>query len=326
MTSTFRSARLHGVEDLRLERLPRPEPSTGEVLVAVEACGICPTDVRKFHVGVNDGQYPFNPGHEWVGRVIEAGDRAGAELVDRRVYGDTYGGYAELAVLPLQAYGWSHGPLPLPDDLPLHRAVFVEPLADCLHALLDQGAVGVESRVVIVGAGQMGLQMVAVAATFAAHVVAVDPLAERRALARRMGAHEVVDPSETPLVDRLGAASRDVVVLTLARSASVEALLPLLNVGGRLVLFAGFGNEGRATVDLNDVHYRELTIIGSEWIGAPPRQRLERYQQARDLLVDGGRFALERLVTDVCDLDGLHDAFDAVGAHRSLKTVLEMTP
>lgn len=327
MTATYRSARLHGIEDLRLETLEQPVPGPGEVLVHVEACGVCPTDVRKFRHGVNDGDYPFNLGHEWVGRVVAAGDAAPAqELLGCRVYGDTYGGYAQLALLSTHPAGWSHGALTLPEDLPLQRAIFVEPLADCLHAVLDQGAVTADSRTAVVGVGQMGLQMVAVAADQAAHVVAVDPMAARRSLALEIGANSAVDPTSGSLLDQLGRACVDVIVLTLARADLIRSLLPLLDVGGRLVLFAGFGAQGQTTLDVNDMHYRELTIVGSEWVGTPPQQRLQRYKQARDLLSRGGRFALEHLVTDVCTFEGLHAAFDDVGSHRSLKTVLVPNP
>ena len=92
-TSTMRSARLHGIEDLRLDVVPVPSPAAGELLVSIEANGVCATDARKYRVGVNDGEYPFNPGHEWVGRVAGLGDGVVDWSIGERVYGDTYGGY-----------------------------------------------------------------------------------------------------------------------------------------------------------------------------------------------------------------------------------------
>ena len=121
---TMRSARLHGLRDLRVDTVPRPRAGDDEVLVRIEACGICPTDVRKFLVGVNDGQYPFNPGHEWVGRIVETGRAVDGFEVGDRVYGDTYGGYGEFAVLPVRGNPWSCGPLRVPDGMPTRRAVF----------------------------------------------------------------------------------------------------------------------------------------------------------------------------------------------------------
>src|SRR5437764_11850489 len=158
---TMRAARLHGVRDLRVESLPVPDPSVSELLIRVEACGVCPTDVRKFLIGT-DG-YPLNPGHEWVGRVVEVGRDVRGWVVGDRAYGDTYAGYAEYAVLDTSAAPWSHGPLRLDGSMPTDRAVFIEPLADCIHAVHHQARAGQGDHVVVVGAGQMGLQLIAVA-------------------------------------------------------------------------------------------------------------------------------------------------------------------
>lgn len=322
--STYRAARLHGVGDLRIDQLDVPVPATGEVLVRVEACGICPTDVRKFHVGVNEGHYPLNPGHEWIGRVAACGPGVTRLEVGQRVYGDTYGGYGEYAVLAQDPDGWSYGALPIPDDMPPHRAVFVEPLADCLHAVLDQGGVREGARVLVVGAGQMGIQMVAVAAEFGGVTSASDPVAHRRELAAAAGAIQTLDPTSAALAEQVGPAAFDVVILTLGRASLVPELLPMLDVGGRLVLFAGFGPDGVVAVDLNDIHYRELSIIGSEWVGTPPVQRFERYPQALDLLRRGGRFGFESLVTGTCDLDGITGAFDELSGLRHTKIVVNL--
>ncbi|HEX7248285.1 MAG TPA: zinc-binding dehydrogenase, partial [Actinomycetota bacterium] len=75
-----------------------------------------------------------------------------------------------------------------------------------------------------------------------------------------------------------------------------------------------------ASVDVNDLHYREITLIGSEWIGSPPNQRRERYAEAADL-VTSGALALEDLVTARCSFDDLEDALIGRSAFRVLKTV-----
>lgn len=319
---TMRAARLHGVGDVRLESLPVPEPAPGEVLVRIEACGICPTDARKYAIGVNDGDYPFNPGHEWVGRVVDAGRGVKGLAPGERVYGDTYGGYAEYATVKARAEGWSRGALPL-GDLPVERAVFVEPLADCLHAVHDQARVATGDRLVIIGAGSMGLQMTAAAAHEGARVLAVEPLGERRILAKQFGAELAVDPGGWPeaAAEWSAGAGPDAIVVSLGRGDVVAEAVSACGPGGRVVLFAGFGNEGTAPVDLNRLHYREISLVGSEWVGAPPRQRFERYEQARALLAEGD-LRLEELVSDRTGLEGVEDALRAVRDQRSLKTVL----
>jgi L-iditol 2-dehydrogenase len=318
----MRAARLHAIGDLRVEPVPVPQPGPGELLVRVEACGVCPTDVRKWLIGVNDGGYPFNPGHEWLGRVEAAG--AGAEAwLGRRVYGDTYGGYAELAVVSVEPSDWSNGALQLPEDLPPDRAVFVEPLADCLHAVRDQAAVRAGDRLVVIGAGQMGIQLVLATVAAGARVLAVEPLAGRRELAQAFGAEEAVEPNGWVEAARewAGGGGPEAVVLSVGAPELVGAAVEALAPGGRVVLFAGFGDRSQVTLDLNTLHYREVAIVGSEWIGSPPNQRRERYVEALDLLASG-RAPLERLVEAHCGLEGLEEAFEAQRTLARLKTVL----
>lgn len=311
----MRAARLHGIRDLRVEEIPVPEPGPGQLLVRIEACGVCPTDVRKWAIGLNDGEYPFNPGHEWVGRVQATGPGVAGWAVGSRVYGDTYAGYAEYALLPTAPGRWSYGPLAVPDDLPLERAVFVEPFADCLHAVRDQARVSPGDRVVVVGGGQMGQQLTVAAKGAGARLVVVEPLEERRELALGLGADWAVEE----LVE--ADAGVQAVILSIGAASLVQPALELLAPGGRLVLFAGFGDDPHATLDLNRIHYEEIVLVGSEWIGAPPNTRREHYAEALALLVSG-EAPLERLVSGRCSLDELEQVFEDVQAYRRLKTIL----
>lgn len=319
---TMRAARLHGIGDLRVESLPVPTPEPSQLLVSVEACGICPTDARKYAIGISDAGYPLNPGHEWVGRVVATGEAVEGFQVGEQVYGDTYAGYAEFAAIDTQPAGWSRGALRT-GGLPTERAVFVEPLADCLHAVHDQGQVGPGHRVAVIGAGSMGLQMVAVAAHAGARVVAVEPRADRRSLAERFGAESSLGVASWAGAVRewAGDPGPELVILTVPRSALVAEAIEACGPGGRVVLFAGFGDEGAALVDLNRLHYEEIALVGSEWVGVPPRQRFERYEQARELLA-GTTLPLEELVSDAVGFGGIEGALQAVREGRSLKTIL----
>jgi 2-desacetyl-2-hydroxyethyl bacteriochlorophyllide A dehydrogenase len=314
----MRTARLHGIEDLRIDMLDVPVPAAGELLVRIEANGVCSTDARKYQVGVNDGTYPFNPGHEWVGRVEAVGSDVSGWSVDDRVYGDTYGGYAELTTIPVEPGPWSCGPTRIPEDIPVERAVFLEPLADCLHAVIDQGRVQEGQRVVVVAAGSMGLQMIAVACRAGARVVAVEPQAERRELARDFGAAEALDPAAW--VAGHEGRGADVVIVCAGDPDLVAPAVAACATGGRVVLFAGFGDRPVVPVDLNELHYREIALVGSEWIGSPPNQRRERYDDAARLLTSG-ELRLEQLVTARCSFQDLEAALIGRSAFRVLKTV-----
>jgi L-iditol 2-dehydrogenase len=320
--ATMRAARLHGIGDLRIESLPVPEPQPGEVLVRIEACGVCPTDARKFAIGVADGGYPLNPGHEWTGHVEALGRGVDGLEVGMRVYGDTYAGYAEYAAIATTPSGWSHGALAL-GDLPAERAIFVEPLADCLHCVHDQAAVRAGARVAVIGLGSMGVQIAAVAARAGADVLAVEPRPERRDLAAQFAGLTGVEPERWPQAawERWDGDGPDAVVVTDARPEIAAEAISACAAGGRVVLFAGFGNHGVAHVDLNRIHYQEITVVGSEWIGVPPNARYEHYAAARELLA-AGDLALERIISDRTGLAGMADALRAVREQRSFKTVL----
>ena len=200
----------------------------------------------------------------------------------------------------------------------MERAVFVEPFADCLHAVHDQGRVHAGDRVVVLGAGQMGLQIVLAAAAAGARVLAVDPLPGRRELALSFGAEDAVRPARRGRAQASGPRSS---IVTVGDATLVGQALAAAAPGGRVVLFAGFGASGEGVVDLNRLHYEEIALLGSEWIGSPPNQRRERYQHALELLGSGAA-QLEQLVTDRCGLDGVEASFEALRQHRSLKTIV----
>lgn len=320
---TMRSARLHGIRDLRIDSVPVPEPGPGEILVQVEACGLCATDSRKYEIGVNDGHYPFNPGHEWLGRVAAVGRGVSGWSQGERVYGDTYGGYADFAVIPVAPIAWSRGPLKLPADLPSERAIFIEPLADCLHAVHDQARLAAGDSAVVIAAGVMGLKIVAEAALCGVRVLVVEPREDRRALALAFGADKAIaaegwrQAAEDWSRGRGGA---DAVILTIGDPDMVNDCIGACRPGGRVVLFAGFGNRPTGTVNLNDLHYREISLVGSEWIGTPPNQVRKRYDEALGRLIDN-RLPFDRLVTATCGFADLEHAIVRRQSFAGMKTM-----
>ena len=320
---TMQAARLHGIKDMRIETMPVPEPGPGELLVRVEACGLCATDARKYRIGVRDGEYPLNPGHEWLGTVESVGVGVDGWSNGERAYGDTYGGYAEFAVVPAAPGEWSCGAMAIQKEVPRNRAVFLEPLADCLHGVLDQGRVQEGDHVVVFSAGSMGLQLAALAARAGGRVMVVEPIQARRELALTFGAETAVEADgwKDAVEGWTNGRGPDVAIVAVGRGDLVAAAVDAAAPGGRVVAFAGFGDEATAVIDLNRIHYGEVMLVGSEWIGAPPNQRWERYGQARDLLTSGA-LQLEDLVTRIIKFDQVADALDGFASHLELKTIL----
>lgn len=320
---TMRALRLFGPGDLRLVREPVPRPGRGELLVRVEGCGLCPTDARRYRAGADPGSGPVALGHEWVGRVVEVGPGTTSWREGDRVYGDTFAGFAEYALISTSPSSESRGAFRLPDDLPLERAVFVEPVADCLHALTDGARGRPGQRAVVFGAGQMGLQVVAVARHLGLETLTVDPLPIRRDLATELGAVAATTPGAAgdEIARRWGSAGADLAVVAVGDPRAVDEALRVVRTGGAVVLFAGFGEAGRSVVDLNLIHYRELAVVGTTWIGVAPNQRYELYEEALSLL-EAGAVPTERLVTAYCGLGEVERYFERHARHGELKTIV----
>src|SRR5262245_37802384 len=201
-----------------IDELPDPTPGPGQALVAVHAAGICGTDIHA-----TQGLLPWKPplvmGHEYTGVVQDVGRGVSRRLIGRTVgcepsYGcgacadcvegrvsqcrgcTRVGGFAERVVLPVACLH------PLPRGLDPVTAAMTEPAAGCLSNLemfpMPRGA-----TVLVIGGGIMGLlTMVLARRRGARQLIVSDPLAERRAMAKRVGASVVVDPTRESLRDR----------------------------------------------------------------------------------------------------------------------------
>jgi L-iditol 2-dehydrogenase len=324
----LKAALLYGIGDLRLVDIPKPTPAPDEVLMRVTVCAVCPTDIRKYRVG-NGGvlQFPFNMGHEWVGEVVEIGSEVEDVEIGQRLLGGGYAGYAEYA--PLGGIGLrpvGGKPLVIPPDVTDEEATFVEPLADAVHSIVDQGKVKIGDTVLILGAGQLALQHVMVAKAVGATVIVSEPIAERRELAKTFGADHVVEGSSTEevvkavheLTDGKGA---DAAIVTVGLPEPSVTALAAVRPRARIVLFGGFDRGVMTTLDLNIIHYKEIELTGSYWVGVPPYGNPDLYGVAMKLIQDK-TVPVADLITHRMELDQIHDAFDAIRTKAGLKAMI----
>lgn len=324
----MKAALLYGVGDLRVVDVPKPAPKPDEVLVRVTVCAVCPTDIRKYRVG-NGGvlKFPFNMGHEWVGEVAEVGGEVSDVAIGTRLLGGGYAGYAEYAPLGGDALRPLAGrPMVIPPDVSDEEATFVEPLADAVHSIVDQGKVTIGDTVLILGAGQLALQHLMVAKALGATVVVSEPLAERRELAKRFGADHVLDGSTTAevvagvheLTDGRGA---DAAIVTIGSPEASFTGIEAVRSRARVVLFGGYDRGVLSTVDLNTIHYKEIELVGSYWVGVPPYGNLELYDVALRLIREK-KVRVADLITHRMGLDQIHDAFDAIRSRAGMKAMI----
>lgn len=315
----------------------RAEPQierSDEVLLAVEACGICGTDLHILDVP------PTHPatvgvvlGHEIVGRIADVGDGVlSLGVGDRVVVAPNLwcgqcawcrrglrnqcenattvgifvdGGLAPYVRVPARA---CH---PIAQHLPPHVAALAEPLSTVIHGA-RQARVFPGETALVVGAGPVGLMFTALLAAAGARVLVVEPAEERAALARTMGAVVVVDPRS----DHLGAVVREetgglgVDVVVDAVGSQLSTALDVVGKGGRVVLF-GMNTEARAEIAQAKVTRDELTLVGA-YVGQ------DVFPDAIRIL-ESGRIDFEPLVTHRVSVDDLGGAMEELRAGRAAK-------
>jgi 2-desacetyl-2-hydroxyethyl bacteriochlorophyllide A dehydrogenase len=307
-----------------LREVPEPRPAPDEVIVAVAATGLCGTDLH-IYAGEYDIDYPIVPGHEIVGTIVEVGERVSALSPGTRVAFDPNvpcfechfcrrlrfnhclnwqgigvsrdGGLAERVAVPAQVI------YPLADDMPFERAVFTEPLS-CVVWGLRRAAPALSDRVLIFGAGPIGLLMLqAVRRAGAAQVVVTDLQPDRLTLATQLGANVVVEGDAAradghPQAEALWAAAPygyDVVIDATGVPAVVEGCFDYVTRGGKLLLF-GVCPEG-ATIPFSpfEIFGRDITVLGSFAVNLTfgPALELLRSRAVRVEPLISHRFALE---------------------------------
>jgi len=312
---------------LILEEVPRPQPGPTEVLVRVRACGLGLTLVwNRNGRGSGDGgaedRLPRIIGHEIAGDVVECGSnvqnfRSGDRVnvyyyltcgdcrwcnVGREDLCDHHTGYvgrqidgglAEYVTLP--ARNLCHIPAAVSYR---DAAVTADAIATPVHVLRERAQVKSPETVLIVGAGGgVGIHMVQMAKVLGARVIAVDISAEKLALAREMGADEVINSRQVDFAAEARQMTRgrgvDVVVEMVGVSETLAASLRSVGKGGRIV-FVGF-YDNQAVLPLNPRSLSgEIVLTGSRYC---TRQQLA---EAVELVAQG---RIRPVITRVCQLE-----------------------
>jgi L-iditol 2-dehydrogenase len=329
----MRVARLYKASDLRV--VDEPEPAgipAGHSLVRVTAVGLCGSDLHWFaEGGIGDAMlaHPLVLGHEFAG-IVERGPLAGRRVaVDPAIpdgvceqcraghpnlcrnirfagHSTDDGGLREKLVWPDDRLH------PLPDAVSDAGGAVLEPLGVGIHAH-DLGHVRIGSTVAVVGCGPIGLLIVQLArAAGASSVLAVEPLAHRRAAALAMGADAAVTPAEAQ--DPTDRGSFDVAFEAAGTDAAVDAAMHLVRPGARVVL-AGIPDGDRTSFSASVARRKGLSLI-------LVRRMKDVYPRAI-ALVERGTVDVESLVTDRYPLSAAAEAFATAVRRESLKVVVE---
>jgi len=299
IAATMRAAVYRGVNDVRVQTVAVPVNAdgtigAGEVLVRIDTCGICGTDLKKIHSGSHSAPRIF--GHEMAGTIALVGERVAGFAVGDRVMAyhhipcgkcyycrkqtfaqcETYkkvgctagfapagGGFAEY----IRVMDWivaTGGLVKIPDDIPFEQAAFIEPVNTCFKAVKLLGPQPDET-VLVIGQGPIGILLAALARRTGATVLTSDLYAERHAIAAKFGLDQPLD-ARSDVVAAAKAATEgrgaDVALVAVGADALIRTAMGAIRPGGRAMLFAST-QHGEAPFDPAAVCMDEKTLMGS---------------------------------------------------------------
>jgi L-iditol 2-dehydrogenase len=331
-----RAARLHGPRDVRVHEEERPEPGPGQVLVRVEAVGLCGSDLHWFEEGGIGGHRitrPVVPGHEMAGRsedgrlvAIEPAipcERCALCLEGHPNLCPTirFAGHGEVDGSMREWMAWPERNLfPLPDGLTAADGAMLEPLGVAIHTV-DLAHVRPGSSVGVFGCGPIGLFCLQVAkAAGAARLVATDLATRPHRLeaARDLGAKAFAaeDGREAKAILRsVGGHGLDVGIEAAGEQGAVDAAVEAVRPGGRVVL-AGIPSDERISFRASSARRKGLTIV-------LVRRMKHTYPRAIALAA-AGRVDLRSMVTHRFPLAEAAKAFDVASRREGLKVVVEI--
>ncbi|MBC7309585.1 MAG: zinc-dependent alcohol dehydrogenase [Actinomycetales bacterium] len=273
-------------EPLEIRDLPVPEPDAGQIVVKIEASGLCHTDI---HAARGDWpvkpKIPLIPGHEGVGTVVAVGEGDSPIAVGDRVAlpwlgkacgncrycitgNETYciapaymgytidGSYAEYAL----AFA-SHA-VKVPDAVTSFDAAPITCAGVTTYAALKAANPQPADTVSVVGIGGLGHLGLQYAKAFGSSTVAVDVEDEKLALAEELGADLVVDARGDQAEQIAGIGGVDIALVTVPSPAVMNAALASLNPRGRLVL-VGLPADNRLEIPVFETVLRGISVIGS---------------------------------------------------------------
>ncbi|MCV7421781.1 zinc-binding dehydrogenase [Mycobacterium yunnanensis] len=251
-----------------------PQIAADEVLVAARSVGVCHSDIELLEGRyIIPFAYPLIPGHEWSGEIVAVGDKVtglapGDRVVGECVIGEDHFGFSisgAAAEFFVARPEWLHR---LPDELSHTMGALVEPFSVAYYALVRAGGVDASDTVVVLGAGPVGLAVVAAAGAMGAVVVVAEPSPDRCASAKALGAHHAVAPDDVEdlLSTLTGRGGADLVVEASGRPEVMARALELVTFRGR-VAYIGIDVGRAAPAKLGLIQSKELRITGS--IGSP---------------------------------------------------------
>jgi len=338
----------YGPGDIRIEDLPVPKYSEKELLVKVDACAVCGTDLKSYRSGNPRIKAPNVMGHEFTGLVNNVGENVtGFETGDRVVMatsvscgkcyycqkgwknlckniapmGYTFpGGMAEYVTIPDLALKHGHV-IKVPANVSAEHASLAEPLSCAINAAANANVQSGDT-VVVLGAGPMGLMNAAVAKALGAEMVILSEISDKRlGQAKLFNIDILVNPETEDLqkivLDSTNGYGADIAIVAAPAAYPQESAINLVRKKGTVCLFASLP-VGKEILSINSriVHYGEISIVGSS--DSTP----EHVEKAVNMISDG-KLPADKLVTHTMKFEDIFKAFDLMEKGESLRVVLK---
>jgi L-iditol 2-dehydrogenase len=349
--STMKAAVYTGNGGVTVQTVPTPEIGAGEILVRVEACGICHTDLKKIRYDLLPP--PRIYGHETAGTVMAIGDGVthfcpGDRVIafhhipcldcfycDHKLYAQC-SGYKKVGITAgfepsgggfaqyIRVMDWivRRGVEKIPEGVSFERAALVEPLNTCLKAIV-QADPKPRDVAVILGQGPIGLMFTILAARTGCRILATDTIQRRLEMARRFGADEAINPLESDsivqeakrLSDGRGA---DLAIVAASAPGLVEQAIRCTRPGARILLFAQTSDRERVEVSGADICMGERILFGSY------SASLDLQKESADLIFNG-TFPWETLISHRLPLHQIRAGIELAlhPDNRSLKIIVQ---
>jgi 2-desacetyl-2-hydroxyethyl bacteriochlorophyllide A dehydrogenase len=327
------------VETFSIEEKPLPTAIDDKVLIKVRACGLCGTDLLIYK-GVLPVHFPYCPGHEYSGEVVQVGKKViHIDVGDRVVVNPNFecgvcyycrrglpqhclnmkmpgiksnGGLAEYCLVPERLV------YKISSTTSFIEATFVEPLSCCLH-VINEANIHVGDFVAIIGGGTMGLLGLQLCNKAGAHpIILSEPVQQKRELAERLGATRTCDPTKgdlPALIRSMSTHGADIVVDNVGNERTLKDAITSLRRKGKLVL-SGLSKTESFPFSAVDIVKHEIEIRGAFL-------NPHTFSRAIDI-IESKAIDVHALITHQFALEDLDKALITLESNQAVKIVMRM--
>ncbi|TKG97282.1 alcohol dehydrogenase [Puteibacter caeruleilacunae] len=344
----MKAVRYYGPGDIRIDDIPKPTLQDDELLIKVDACAVCGSDLKAFNVGNPRLKPPIVMGHEFTGAIVGVGGSvADFEEGDRIVMATSIscgecvycqkgwtnlcvnlapmgfhfnGGMAEYTVIPGQAIKNGHV-VKVPQDISADYAALAEPLS-CAVNSIDKCDISSGDTVLIMGAGPMGILNACVARYSGAGKIIMTEINDARLeQASAFDIDLLVNTSKENLEEIIrnetNGVGADIVIVSAPAAAPQEEALSLVRKNGTVCLFASLpAGQSNLNIDSRLIHYNEIKLTGSSDSTAV------HVRKAVEMLANP-KFPADKIASHILSLEKIDEAFKLMKSGEALRVVLK---